>query len=373
MRHITAQLILMLLLTAAGRGADAGAVPPGSAPLIKPFGTMNEPRASHTATMLQDGRILIAGGFHRSRGGEDESYSSTAEIYDPRTGRFSLTGDMSYQRGGHTATLLTGGLVLVAGGWNLMGALSSAELYDPSSGKFTTIGSMTMRRGGCTATLLNDGRVLITGGSSRDVTASAELFDPVRKSFSAAGSMTVPRYSHTATLIRDGLVLITGGLTRREGTLSSAEIFDPGAGTFTAIGDMAAPRAKHGCIELARGDVVVVGGTDGTSWRGDLAIVERFEIAARKFVRIPDLARPRARMSASLAPLPDGSLVVTGGDASIERIASSDGKTGPSTIGVLDRAYYYSTATTLSDGSVLILGGYDDGGQTTDKAWIIKR
>jgi len=369
---MTAQLILLLLLAIAGRPGDGGAEPRNPAPVLKPFGTMGEARASHTATTLQDGRILIAGGFHRTHGGEDESYTATAEIYDPRTGRFSMTGDMTYQRGGHTATLLPGGLVLIAGGWNLMGALSSAELYDPTSGTFTTIGSMSMRRGGCAASIMNDGRVLITGGTSRDVTASAELFDPVRKTFSAAGAMTVPRYGHTATLIRDGLVLVTGGLTRREAVLSSAEIFDPGTGAFTAVGDMTAPRARHACVTLARGDVVVVGGTDGTSWRGDLAVVERYDITARKFVRIPDLAHPRARIASSLAPLPDGGLVVSGGDATIERLASSDGKTGPTTIGALDRAYYYSTATTLANGSVLILGGYDDEGQTTDKAWIIK-
>lgn len=366
------QCILMILLAAAGRPGNRGEEPPKAAPLLKPFGVMSEPRASHTATTLRDGRILIAGGFHRVRGGEDEAYSATAEVYDPRTGRFSLTGSMSYQRGGHTATLLQGGLVLIAGGWNLMGALSSAELYDPSSGIFTTIGSMSMRRGGCAATLLNDGRVLITGGSSRDVTASAEVFDPVRKSFSAAGPMTVPRYSHTSLLIRDGLVLITGGLTRREAALSSAEIFDPGSGSFSAVGDMGAPRAKHGCVELAAGDVLVVGGTDGTSWRGDLALIERYDIAAKKFVRIPDLERPRARLASSLASLPDGGLVVTGGDATIERLSSADGKTGPTTVATLDRAYYYSTATTLENGSVLILGGYDDEGQTTDKAWLWK-
>ncbi|HUI11540.1 MAG TPA: kelch repeat-containing protein [Bacteroidota bacterium] len=370
---MNALVILMALLATAGRPGDAeGDARPGAA-LLKPFGAMSEPRASHTATALQDGRVLIAGGFHRARGGEDETYSATAEIYDPRTGRFSLTGEMSYQRGGHTATLLPNGVVLIAGGWNLMGALSSAELYDPSSGTFTTIGSMTMRRGGCTATLLNDGRVLIAGGSSRDVTASAELFDPVRKTFASTGAMTVPRYSHAATLIRDGLVLITGGLTRREAVLESAEIFDPAVETFTAVGDMAAPRAKHGCVQLARGDIVVVGGTDGTSWRGDLALIERFDIAARKFVRIPDLGRPRARVAASIAPLPDGGLLVTGGDASIERLAAADGKTAPLPVAVLDRAYYYQTATTLSNGSVLILGGYDDDGQTSDKAWMFKR
>ena len=365
-------LPLLCALVASPFAADPAGTP--QPPLLKPFGSMTEERASHTATLLPDGRVLIAGGFRKMPGREDEIYTSGAELFDPRTNRFSATGEMAYARGGHTATLLRGGtLVLIAGGWNLMGVISSAELYDPASEKFTTIGSMTMRRGGCTATLLNDGRVLICGGTGRDVTASAELFDPARKEFTATGAMTVPRYSHTAIRIPGGRVLITGGLTRRDVVLSSSEIYDPAAGTFTPAGDMAAPRCKQAAVGLSRGETLILGGTDETTWRGDLALIERYDAAGEKFVRIPDMKRPRARFAMAVAPLADGSLVVAGGDPAIEVLNSAGGDAEPYVAAVLDRPYYYSTATALYTGSVLILGGYNDKGETTDRAWLFRK
>jgi hypothetical protein len=351
------------------RQGDKAAPPP----ILKPFGAMTEQRASHTATLLPDGRVLITGGFRKERGGDDESYSSSAELFDPRTKKFSNTGEMSYKRGGHTATLLTGGLVLIAGGWNLMGVLSSAELYDPASEKFTTIGSMTIRRGGFTATLLNDGRVLICGGTGRDVTASAELFDPAKKSFTPTGSMTVPRHSHTATFLPGGRVLIAGGLSRRDAVLASSEVYDPGTGTFTAGSDMAEPRCKQAAVGLSRGEILILGGTDETAWRGNLSLIERYDAEGGKFIRIPDMKRPRARFGMAVAPLADGSLVVAGGDQSIELLNSAGGEAEPSIVASLNRPYYYSTATTLYTGSVLILGGYDETGETTDRAWLFRK
>ena len=366
-------LLILLALCSSPQGgpqAGKGTSPP---PLLKPFGAMTEQRASHAATLLSDGRVLITGGFRKEHGGDDETYSSTAEIFDPRTKKFGYTGEMSYTRGGHTATLLPGGLVLITGGWNIMGVLSSAELYDPASEKFTTIGSMSTRRGGCTATLLNDGRVLICGGTGRDVTASAELFDPARKSFAPTGSMTIPRQSHTATLLPGGEVLIAGGLSRRDAVLASAEVYDPGTGTFSPVGDMAEPRCKHAAVGLSRGEILILGGTDQTTWRGDLALIERYDAEGKKFIRIPDMKRPRARFGMSIAPLADGSLVVAGGDRAIELLNSAGGEAEPSVIASLERPYSYSTATTLTTGSVLILGGYDEKGETTDRAWLFRK
>ncbi len=364
--------ILLALCASAPAGPRPGNGP-AAPPLLKPFGAMTEERASHTATLLQDGRVLVAGGFRKSHAGEDESYSSTAEIYDPARKKFNATGEMAYKRGGHTATLLRSGLVLIAGGWNLMGVISSAELYDPASEKFTTIGGMSMRRGGCTATLLLDGRVLICGGIGRDVTASAEIFDPVRKTFTPTGNMTVPRQAHTATIIPGGRVLITGGLSRRDAVLASSELYDPGTGTFSPVGDMAEARCKQAAIGLSRGEILILGGTDETSWRGNLAIIERYDTGTEKFIRIPDMKRPRARFSSAVAPLADGSLVVAGGDQAIEVLSSAGGDAEPSIAASLDRPYFYSTATTLNTGAVLILGGYDEKGETTDRAWLFRK
>jgi hypothetical protein len=159
-----------------------------------------------------------------------------AEIYDPGTGAFGRTGATATQGYGHTATLLADGRVLVAGGDATydQDQVASAELYDPKTGTFRSTHKMKAARTGHTATLLADGRVLIAGGwpenEDGDVTplASAEIYDPTTGTFSLTGPMTTPRIGHTATMLADGRILIAGG--------SSAEIYDPDTGKFSSTG-----------------------------------------------------------------------------------------------------------------------------------------
>ena len=188
-------------------------------------------RINHTATLLSNGKVLMAGGM--GEGG----YLASAELYDSGLGTFAATGSMAEGRDVHTATLLPSGKVLIAGGINMGAYLGSAELYDPSAGGFTVTGSMTATRMNHTATLLPNGKVLIAGGTGNggQYFASAELYDPSTGKFTAIASMTAARSSHTATLLPNGKVLIAAGYS--DGSyLSSAELYDPDVGKFTASG-----------------------------------------------------------------------------------------------------------------------------------------
>jgi hypothetical protein len=216
-------------------------------------------RDNAMATLLQDGRVLIAGGdaYDLVSKGEPPDGSRTAELYDPTTGSFNRTGSMLEPRGYGSATLLRDGRVLISGGISNGVAYASAELYDPATGSFSQTGSMAAGRHFDSATLLDDGGVLIAGGeigSSSDGSATAELYDPATGRFSPTGSMTEARLFQTATLLRDGRVLIAGGGIG----VSSAELYDPTTGTFSATGSMTITEAFTATL-LADGRVLVVG------------------------------------------------------------------------------------------------------------------
>jgi hypothetical protein len=162
--------------------------------------------------------------------------------------------------------LLNDGRVLVAGGFNGGVSRNSAELFDPATGTWTATGSMTIARGGHAATLLNDGRVLVVGGKEGSSTyfASTEIFDSTTATWTATGNLGTARASHTATLLSDGRVLVAGGLTNGA-NLSSTEVFDPAAGTWSATGGMLNDRRNYPAIRLNDGRVLVIGG-DGSGY-----------------------------------------------------------------------------------------------------------
>ena len=170
------------------------------------------------------------------------------ELFDPSSGQFRTAAAMVTPRHSHTATVLADGKVLIAGGYDARGAyLRSVELYDPATGRFGEVAPMTLARAGHEAVRLVDGRVLLVGGVSTGWTfvASAEIFDPESGTFATTGAMQVPRASHSAVLLIDGRVLVVGGHRGRRQDIelfTSAEVYDPRSGAFTPTGPMAVRR-----------------------------------------------------------------------------------------------------------------------------------
>jgi hypothetical protein len=230
-------------------------------------GPMNDARYDHTATLLPDGRVLVTGGADLMDGIDN---LATAEIYDPATGKWTRTGSMKQGRAGHTATLLVDGRVLIAGGFGGgTQPVATAEIYDPATGRFTAAGSMTVARMNQAAAPLPGGKVLITGGvdDNSNVLSTAEVYDPATGTFTSTGSMTTERTWHTATTLGDGRLLIaggTGGSATGPEPLASAEIYDPANGRFTATGSMTTRRWDQTATLLTTGQVIVAGG-EGTN------------------------------------------------------------------------------------------------------------
>ncbi|WP_437320559.1 kelch repeat-containing protein [Sorangium sp. So ce385] len=328
-------------------------------------GSTNTARANHTATLLPDGRVLVAGGE-----GPDGALDST-EVFDPKAGqggRWSTGKPMRAARADHTATLLPDGGVLVAGGEGPDGALDSAEIYDPAADAWFALAPMLTARTAHTATLLPNGQVLVAGGEGPDgALDSAEIYDPAADAWIPRSPMLTARTAHTATLLPNGQVLVAGG-EGPDGALNAAELFNATSDTWRAAGSMAAARRDHAATPLLDGRVLVIG---GGGLGGSIDGAEVFDPEAREWRSLQSMQRSRAEHTATL--LPDGQVLVAGGseldaDGSL-RAAIDDAELLDPDAGMwpsLDRlrtARYSHTATLLPDGRVLVAGGdAGDGG-----------
>jgi hypothetical protein len=220
---------------------------------------MNSPRVFHTATALSDGTVLITGGASKYDANLNPNALDSAEIYNPGNGVFTATaGKMHTARQSHSAALLADGTVLIAGGVDTSGnVLQNAEIYNPVTSAFAVTGSMSHARQAFTATTLTTGMVLVAGGTSN---ASAELYDPATGKFSATGSLQEIVAFQTATLRNDGTVLIVGGQDHSGNGSAAAEIYDPKTGIFTLVGGMKFARTSNTETLLPSGAVLVAGG-----------------------------------------------------------------------------------------------------------------
>ena len=359
---------------AGGTSGTGGSVETGGATAPQgPFaatGNMTVARLGHTATLLPNGKILIAGGC-----GDNSEYLASAELYDPAVGTFTATGGMTVRRCGHTATLLPNGKVLIAGGDTLDRYLPpSAELYDPGVGTFTTAGTVDVAGLGHTATSLSNGNVLfagglwwaafIDGGGVLDVFASAELYDPSAGTLTATGSMTVARYDQTATLLSSGKVLFVGGYDSASSydVTASAELYDPSASSFTVISGATAARVGQKATLLPSGKVLIAGGSSEVLDNDFFASAELYDPAAGTFAATGSMTV--ARFGHSVTVLPSEKVLIAGGASNdfttLQSAELYDPAAGTfAAIGNMTAARTGHTATLLPSGKVLIVGGWN--------------
>jgi len=348
------KLLYHFIIAALLAGLLASAIPPGVVQAKIPTGYLNTARDMHTATLLPDGRVLVAGGFNST-----SDCLSSAEVYDPAMGAWTTTDDLNTARHSHTATLLPDGRVLVAGGRgpNIgpggTNILSSAEVYDPATGTWNATGGLNTARRNHTATLLSDGRVLVLGGRDNftDIN-SAEVYDPSTGTWSATTDIPFTVRNHTATLLSDGRVLLVID--------DRAEVYDPSTGSWSTTGTLNTARWNHTATLLPDGRVLVVGGRGPHS--GPLSSAELYDPATGTWSTTADMPRPFENHTATL--LPDGQVLVVGGwndaGAGLSDIKLYDPTTGTWRIdGLLTACREDHTATLLPSGQVLVVGGYN--------------
>lgn len=326
-------------------------------------GSMTTARSLHSATLLPNGQVLIAGGESIPPA---PGILASAEVYDPDAGRFRAAGTMMTARRMHTATLLPDDNVLIVGGYGERGALASAELFNPLSGAFTATGNLITARGGHTAILLPTGKVLVIGGYGTNAypnVAPAELYDPASRTFSPAGAY-VGRggcdFCAPATLLADGAVLFPGQYP--------AQLYDPASDSFSPSGMMISDQSA--AARLTNGTVLLAGGEDCC---GRSSSAELYNPMTHTFASTGHMAR--RRVWHTLNWLPNGMVLAAGGEtdscaanscsfagteASAELYDPSAGEFIATSSMTTARETH--TATVLRDGRVLVAGGVSYGG-----------
>lgn len=338
------------------------------APRLVRIAQMSVDRAAHQATLLESGEVLITGGC---AGHGCDRVLASAELYNPAPRSFRPVAPLSVPRASHTATVLPDGRVLVSGGWTGRRATASAEVYDPVTSRWNAVGEMTEARVSHIAVPLTDGRVLMMGGGGGrlgDLT-TAEIFDPATASFSAVGRMRTNHY--LATRLADGRVLVTGGQGAPGEILRTAEIFNPATGEFQPTGSMAVPRVKQAAALLADGRVLVIGGSDTRGYRERFASTEIYDPATGEFSAGPEMHSARHKLRDAVVALPSGAVIVAGGATRPEIFDPAD-QTFVPVEGELSGPQMFATATFLRTGEVLVIGGYDDRTRPSAGAWLVR-
>jgi hypothetical protein len=335
-------------------------------------------RYQHGATLLNNGTVLISGGVNCPSSGTC-TYLNSAELYTPSTATFATTGSMSATRSA-PAILLGNGKVLVAGGYSCdsngnCASLKSAEIYDPVSGTFSSAGNMTIDRYGHTMTLMSSGQVLIAGGetcssaTSCSALSAAELYDPVAGTFTATGNLNAARFNASAVALTSGLVLVAGGF---DGTNypAAGELYDPVAATFSNTStNLNTPRANATATLLNNGEVLIAGGSTCATPGCPTSVAELYDNGSFYYFSYPTSNMVVSRWDQTATLLTNGEVLLAGGYDSCASSCISDGTTelfnpqGESFASsqALSTGRSGHTATLLTDGSVLLVGGINNG------------
>jgi uncharacterized protein YjdB len=306
-------------------------------------------RVSHTATLLPNGNVLVAGGI------SDAATTATAELYDPVANRWSPAHSMAAPRAGHTATLLTDGKVLVVGGsdpYSNFPPTPNAELYDSLTDTWSAAASPSVIRDSLTATLLPNGKVLVAGGY---LSAAAELYDPNSNVWISAGILSLACVGHTETLLATGQVLKASGSCQGGQTdTTTAELYDPVPNSWSLTGSLSTGRDLHTATLLANGRVLVAAGEVGT---GETASAELYDPLAHTWSLAASLSTARYGHTATL--LPDGKVLVAGGFSPFGVTASAElydpVANNWSATGSMSMTRQFHTATLLPNGVVLVV------------------
>jgi N-acetylneuraminic acid mutarotase len=346
-----------------------------------PTGSLSTPRLYHTATRLQDGSVLVAGGYDIT-----QTFAS-AERYYPLTHTWVSAGSMSIPRLGQTATLLPNGKVLVVGGisYPSNALTNTTELYDPATNNWSAGPPLTLGvREAHSAVLLNTGKVLVVAGlqSYPDCTYrnSAELYDWTTNTWAATGSLSLNRSSATTTLLSNGKVLLAGGPQNNCPTpnvgLNQAEVYDPATGTWSITGNLSVSRYANTITTLPSGKVLVAG---GISTPGIVASADLYDQVAGTFSLTGSMSAVRQSApgtgdNGATPLLFNGQVLVAGGHTNSAFLASAElydpASATWSSTGSLNTARTYHTTTLLEDGTVLVVGGMGTGSATLGSAEV---
>jgi hypothetical protein len=323
-------------------------------------GSMAHARAGQTATVLSTGDVLFAGG---------DASGATAELYHPSSGTFAATGPMTAARSGHIAAPLASGDALVAGGMSGTTVLASAELYH--AGTWTAVGAMSTVRESFDAAVAGDATVLVAGGDpfyGQPAVASADVYDPTTRKFTAVSPMSAARHNHTVTALLDGTVLVVGGDDGGGNVYGSAELYDPAKRAFTTIAAaLATARTLHEAVRLADGRVFVLGGADSNG--NQLQSAELYDPATEVFATTGPLLTQQFADEGGFGYVPaaglaaSGAVFVAGGAtsgstylATVEAYAPGTGKFV--SVAPLSTVRNGPTLTGLAGGGILVAGGY---------------